>query len=73
MFPSGIETLEQMFSKMQIKYQWDEARVSRVVKACQEQEISTAAAFKECWEEIKDALGMSVGMKRLVSEELKKM
>ena len=63
--------MKQFFASLQVKYKWDSNRVMRVVKGLGEQEINTISALKECWHDVKDQLGMSIPMRKMVEKELK--
>ena len=70
---AGEESLQQFFSRMQARYRWENSKVALIVKALQEQEIKTASALKDCWEDVKDHAGMSIGIKKMVGKELENM
>lgn len=65
------DSVKQFFAGLQAKYKWESGRVSRVLKALEEQEVNTVSALKECWEDVKNQLSMSIPMRRMVEKELK--
>ena len=65
------ESIKQLFARLQSKYHWDSARVAKVVQALEEQEVNTVTVLKDCWEDMKGAVEMSVPMRRMVEKELK--
>ena len=66
------DSVKQFFASLQTKYNWDAGRVARTVKSLEENEVNTVSALKECWEDIKDELGMSIPMRKMVEKELKR-
>lgn len=72
--PSGAETVEQFFSRLQKKYNWtDQGKVKAVLEALRQQEIKTVKALKELWEDVKSELPLSIGMKIGLEEEIKRL
>ena len=71
---SGAETVEQFFSRLQKKYNWtDHGKMKAVMETLRQQEISTTKVFKELWEDVKSELPLSMGMKKGLEEEMKRL
>jgi len=72
--PSGAETVEQFFSRLQKKYKWtNQGKMKAVLETLRQQEIKTTEVLKELWEDIKSQLPLSLGMKMGLEEEMKRL
>ena len=70
--PSGAETLDQFFSRLQKKYKWtNQGKIKAVLETLRQQEINTTEVLKELWEDVKSKLPLSIGMKIGLEEEMK--
>ena len=72
--PSGAETVEQFFSRLQKKYNWtDQGKMKAVLETLRQEEIKTTEVLKELWEDVKSKLPLSIGMKIGLEEEIKRL
>ena len=72
--PSGAETVEQFFSRLQKKYNWtNQGKMKAVLETLRQYEVYTAGVLKELWEEVKSELPLSLGMKIALEEEIKSL
>ena len=70
----GVETLEQFFARLRLKYKWtDQGKVKDVISYLRSNEINAVQALKEVWETLKPELPLSIGMKRCMEEEISKI
>lgn len=68
---SGVETLEQFFARLKKKNNWtDQGKIKAVLLDLRSKEINTVEALKELWEQVKPELPLSLGMKRILEEEI---
>lgn len=66
-----METLEQFFARLKKKNNWtDQGKIKAVLLDLRSKEINTVEALKELWEQVKPELPLSLGMKRILEEEI---
>ena len=66
--------MEQFFARLQKKYNWtDQGKKKAVLEDLRKKEINTVKALKELWEDIKNELPLSMGMKIGLEEEMKRL
>ena len=64
--------MEQFFSRLQYKHHWtDQGSVKAVLEYLRTQEINTVRVLKDMWEEIKTNLPLSMGMMKVMEEDIK--
>ncbi|XP_022800902.1 uncharacterized protein LOC111338651 [Stylophora pistillata] len=71
--PSG-ETIEQFLARLQHKHHWSEQGKMKALKEhLKQEEINTLKVLKEMWEDIKSSLPLSIGMKIVLEEEMRRL
>ena len=72
--PSGVESVEQFFARLQKKYNWtDQGKKKAVLEDLRKKNVNTVKVLKELWEDIKAELPLSIGLKVALEEEMKRM
>ena len=68
----GVVTVEQFFARLKKKHHWtDQGKTAAVVADLRSKEINTVKALKELWDDVKSELPLSVGMKKIMEDEVK--
>nr|XP_058956333.1 uncharacterized protein LOC131783583 [Pocillopora verrucosa] len=68
---SGADSVERFFARLMQKHHWTEqGKVNSVLDHLRRQEINTVMVLKEMWEEVKSDLPLSMGMKKVLEQEM---
>ena len=68
---SGVDSVERFFARLMQQHHWTEqGKVNSVLDHLRRQEINTVMVLKEMWEEVKSDLPLSMGMKKVLEQEM---
>lgn len=68
---SGADSVERFFARLMQKHHWTEqGKLNSVLDHLRRQEINTVMVLKEMWEEVKSDLPLSMGMKKVLEQEM---
>ena len=63
--------MDQFFARLCHKHHWtDQGSVKAVLEYLRTQEINTVRVLKDMWEEVKTNLPMSMGMMKVMDEDI---
>ena len=66
-----VETVDQLFSRLQKKHNWtNQGKMKEVLADLRSKDINTVKSLKELWEDVKPQLPLTLGMKRALEEEM---
>lgn len=68
------ETLEQFLTRLKNKYHWtDQGRLEALMKELRKRRITTVRTLREIWDDINSELPLSIGIKKTLEKEFKRM
>ena len=66
-----MDSVERFFARLMQQHHWTEqGKVNPVLDHLRRQEINTVMVLKEMWEEVKSDLPLSMGMKKVLEQEM---